>query len=333
MNENQLPAKENMQVSLPQNELLSLYGSASTLKLSEEENVKILKSFGDDQIEIRPDGHIYLPQSYYRDRLNQAIGIGQWSLVPKGSHQEVNAGKTKLFLNGALVIRGCFVAEAVGEAELHATNENQSLATVWEAAKSDCITRCCKDLSIAQQIYQPSYVKQWQKDYAVEVWVKGKNKPLWRKKTAAPFKDETGSVDRNNPEDPMSSQRNPSGDLPWLNKLTKSGGHTKEWTESTEGLLNGTLTIEILKQNFKISKVAMLEIEGVAARAKELKPKSKYIIPGSFIAKLEKCRTKADVDQLAIDFMEDVKAHEELYNLFKETKAKLPVAESVKETC
>ena len=327
-NEKQISVRENMQISIPQNEALQLYASASKLQLSESENKALLELFPEEEIEIRPDGHIYLPQSYYRNRLNQSLGIGQWSLVVKGSTQETseNGEKIKMLLNGALVIRGCFVAEAVGEAELHLTNQNQSLGTVWEAAKSDCITRCCKDLSIGQQIYQPTYVREWQKKNAIQVWIKDKKKPYWRKKSSPPYFDELGPVD---PAKPFPFQH-PKKQLPWLNKTTKAGGITPEWIEVTKAIAEGALTMETfdqLEDKFKVSAAIKSELISMINAGSKSEEKSGVNsdhpierIPGEVYAKLEKCKTKAEVDQLAVAYKEKIMENQNWRDVFMDRK-------------
>lgn len=326
-NEIEKSATENMQLALPQNEMLTLYSSASSLKLTDEENTKISAIFSDDLIEIRPDGHIYLPQSYYRNRLNESVGIGQWGLIPKGSHQEINGGKTKLFFNGVLVIRGCFVAEAVGEAELHSTNENQSIATVWESAKSDCITRCCKDLSIAKQIYEPAFVRRWQKEYAVQVWVEDKNKPQWRRTDSPPFFKEKGPVEANKPF-PF---QHPDKVLRWLNEKTQSGGVTGDWLRVTKDLVEGKTTISELQKEFKISRPTEDRLRDVLAEAKAASKQSAPAqkISGEWYAKLEKCKCKEDVDALGTENATVINANPALRKLFVDTKAGLPAKEKL----
>jgi len=325
--------QENMLMTIPQDEALKLYATASTLKLAPEENTKLLELFSDEDIEIRPDGHIYIPQSRYRNRLNQAVGIGQWGLIAKGSTQQVETDpatgkdkKIKMLLNGILVIRGCFIAEAVGESELHLSNENQSLGTVWEGAKSDCITRCCKDLSIGQQVYDPTYIRIWQDKYAVKVWVEGKQKPQWRKRDVPPFFGEIGLVEANKPF-PF---QHPANEREWLNKnytAARGGGLTMEWTSAVEGLTNGTMTMEILLSKYKINRDAKEELTLIAKQApvKKTAPAGQELkITGDVIAKLEKCRNWREVDELAILYKEQIINNKNWRDEFMAHKAKVP---------
>lgn len=325
MERNENAANEIQQQTLPQNEALQLYATASTLKLEKDESDKLTAAFDDSLIEIRPDGHIYLPQTYFRERLNQTLGIGQWGLVTKGSHKEVKGEgkdeKVKLFLNGVLVIRGCFVAEAVGEAELHADNVNQSIGTCWESAKSDCITRCCKDLSIATQTYQPTYVREWQKKYAIAVWVEGKTKPQWRRIDAQPFFKEIKPVDAKKPfgESPIS---HPDKNKKWLNRNHQgTGGTTGDWIRVTQGLCEGKLTVADITNEFRVNKPNEQELFNIArivSTYNDPKINARYYIA------LGACIYKHDVDTVATENKAAIEKDQSLRELFLQVKKSLP---------
>lgn len=196
---------------------IAIYTGASMLRVTEEEQNKLLADFDTSLIEIRPDGLIYLPQAFWRQRLNTTFGIGQWVLVVKNSSKDPE--RSKLYLQGILMIRGCYVAEAVGEAEYHEDNKNQSWASVWEAAKSDCITRCCKDLGIASQLWQPQFAQEWVSANAVKVFVEvdkwnpstrqkeKKTATQWRKTYANPFWNEKGIAEQPKPTPPSTTPR------------------------------------------------------------------------------------------------------------------------------
>lgn len=44
----------------------------------------LLAPIDPDEIEVKPDGIIYLPEIKYRRILNQAFGPGGWGLAPRG---------------------------------------------------------------------------------------------------------------------------------------------------------------------------------------------------------------------------------------------------------
>lgn len=185
---------------------VQFYQNASTLKITKEEQLQLQEPVDPEDIEIRPDGLIYYPQVFARQKLNDTFGAGQWALI---EHSTPKINNTLCFV-GSLYIRGCFVAKAIGEHEYWENNKNQSWASVYEAAKSDCLVRCCKDLGIGKELWQPKYGRAWVKEHAVKVFVKVKDrqsgkeetKVQWRRKDQDPYWNETGIVPNQNAEPP-----------------------------------------------------------------------------------------------------------------------------------
>ncbi|MCU7495164.1 MAG: hypothetical protein HF314_04715 [Ignavibacteria bacterium] len=185
----------------------NMYQKASLLTVTEKEQKALEAPLNPDEVEIRPDGLIYYPQVFYREKLNSIFGIGQWALI---QHSISKIGNTLCF-DGSLYVRGCFVSRALGEHEYYENNRNTSWASVYEAAKSDCLVRCCKDLGIAKELWQPAYGRDWVKKYAVKVFVEVKDrqtgktetKAQWRRKDADPFWNEKGIVPGSKYEPPQ----------------------------------------------------------------------------------------------------------------------------------
>ena len=177
---------------------VGLYQGASTLILLPEEETKLDEPIDDLNIEIRPDGLIYPPQVYWRDKLNQTFKRGQWALIKHRSSKDPD--RDKVYYDGSLFIRNCFVARATGEAEYHMSNPMQSWASVEESAKSDCLGRCCKDLGIFKELWQPNFVRDWIKKYAVKVFIEvekngtKKTSVSWRRIDSEPYWNEKGIV-------------------------------------------------------------------------------------------------------------------------------------------
>lgn len=164
------------------------FEGASTLILTKEEEEKLTQPVNEDWVNIRPDGLIYLPQTFYRKILNTTLGIGQWAVIENATYRDKNMDI--VYYDGSLFIRGKFVSKAVGEARYIEENDKMSWGSVYESAKSDCITRLCKDLGIASELWQPRFIEQWKKKYAVAVRVtlrNGKKVIYWRRKDADPF--------------------------------------------------------------------------------------------------------------------------------------------------
>jgi len=138
-----------------------------------------------EDIEIKPDGLLYLPEIKYRRILNKAFGPGGWGLAPRG---ETNVGPKIVSREWVLVCLGRFVSTARGEQEYF---DPSGVATASEGAKSNALMRCCKDLGIASELWDPRFIREFKKKYCVEVFTEnastGRKRKLWRRRDAPPF--------------------------------------------------------------------------------------------------------------------------------------------------
>jgi len=100
-------------------------------------------------------------------------------MVPRSQHSIEGDTLSREY---ALFAFGRFVAQARGEQQYF---KGQSLATASEGAKSNALMRCCKDLGIAGELWDPNFILQWRTKYAVSPWCeheKNKTKQkLWRR--------------------------------------------------------------------------------------------------------------------------------------------------------
>ena len=142
-------------------------------------------------IEIKPDGIVYLPADRYRHRLNKAFGIGAWAQRPVSAI--TNMGNV-VYREFALYILGRFVSQAMGHNEYQPDNKQMNWADCVEGAQSIALSRCCKPLGIGEELFDKTFQEEWKRKYAVQVWRKGKDKPQWRRKDREAFYDETGFV-------------------------------------------------------------------------------------------------------------------------------------------
>lgn len=162
-----------------------------------EEAAKILAEPIDPRmVEIKPDGIVYLPWVFFQQRLNRAFGPGGHALLPRGPARKI--GDTITY-HGALFVLGRFVSEAVGECEYHASNSNMSYAATLEGARSDCRVRCCKDLGIAMELWDPSWREKWIAEWAHRAWVPGQGNYkakfyYWRKDRDKPWQVEKANA-------------------------------------------------------------------------------------------------------------------------------------------
>ncbi|WWD19615.1 hypothetical protein CI109_104077 [Kwoniella shandongensis] len=145
----------------------------------------LLRPLSVDDVEVKPDGLLYLPEIKYRRTLNAAFGPGGWGLAPRG---ETHVGTKIVSREWGLVCLGRLVAIARGEQEFF---DPSGIATATEACKSNALMRCCKDLGIASELWDPSFIRAFKKKHCVEVFVehvtKKNKKKLWRKKDAPKF--------------------------------------------------------------------------------------------------------------------------------------------------
>jgi len=157
---------------------------------------KILDRAMDDlEVEIREDGVVYLPAAAYRKRLFEAFGSLGWGMVPVESKLD----NYKVLYRGRLYCHSRFVAEKVGEHEYQAKSKQASWSESMDAAESECLKKCCKNLIAGfLPLWDKGWILAWQARYAIQVWRKPKpgkdNKPVWRRKDRPEFWDETGLV-------------------------------------------------------------------------------------------------------------------------------------------
>ncbi|OXC70740.1 hypothetical protein AYX13_00722 [Cryptococcus neoformans] len=146
---------------------------------------ELLKPLTPGDVEIKPDGLLYLPEIKYRRTLNAAFGPGGWGLAPRG---DTDVGPRIVSREWGLVCLGRLVSVARGEQEYF---DPSGIATATEACKSNALMRCCKDLGIASELWDPTFIRDFKKQHCVEVFVehavKKNKKKLWRKKNSDKF--------------------------------------------------------------------------------------------------------------------------------------------------
>ncbi|KAJ5747645.1 uncharacterized protein N7511_009341 [Penicillium nucicola] len=140
------------------------------------------------EVEIKPDGILYLPEIKYRRILNRAFGPGGWGLVPRS--ESIVTPKT---------VTRDLVSVARGEQDYFSPD---GIPTATEGCRSNALVRCCKDLGIASELWDPRWIRKFRAQHTREVFVehvvnKRKTK-IWTRKddsVSYPWK-ETGSVSK-----------------------------------------------------------------------------------------------------------------------------------------
>lgn len=164
-------------------ELAQDYGSANLFTGASEkpfpaETVEVLQAeLSPEEIEIKPDGALYLPENRYRKILCKAFGPGGWCLIPRGAHT-LNSGI--LSREYALFAGGRFISQARGHAAVMGFS-NPALAS--EVVRSNALMRVCKDLGVGNEMWDPTFVANWRANYATRRTENGRVR--WVKHSAA----------------------------------------------------------------------------------------------------------------------------------------------------
>lgn len=160
----------------------------STLVLAKEVRDVLLRPVdAENQVEIRPDGALFMPAGVVRQRLNEAVGPGRWALRPE-SQPRYDQETDECFYDGSLWIDGKFVARAIGGCRWRPSNKSMTKSDALEGAKSICLRRCAKDLGIGAELWTPDYQRRWKREYGIPYlgldW-QHRKKVMWRKRGQA----------------------------------------------------------------------------------------------------------------------------------------------------
>lgn len=159
------------------------FSGLSQQPFSKEASEILMAPIDPMDVEIKPDGVVYLPEIKYRRILNRAFGPGGWGLAPRGSSHITTKNVSREY---GLVCMGRLVSLARGEQDYY--NGADNIPTATEGCKSNALMRCCKDLGVASELWDPNYIQWWKNKYASVEWITGtglsgsKKKPVWKKK-------------------------------------------------------------------------------------------------------------------------------------------------------
>ncbi|KAF2133505.1 Mgm101p-domain-containing protein [Dothidotthia symphoricarpi CBS 119687] len=166
------------------------YHGLGSVSFTPEQGETLLAPLAHDDVEVKPDGIIYLPEIKYRRILNRAFGPGGWGLAPRGESIVTAKLVTREY---GLVVQGRLVSIARGEQQYF---DPEGIPTATEGCKSNSLMRCCKDLGIASELWDPRFIREFTNKMTKEVWVehtltKKKRKIVLRKDDSAryPYKE------------------------------------------------------------------------------------------------------------------------------------------------
>jgi hypothetical protein len=173
----------------------SAYQKASSLALTDDEKKKLRADFTDEAFKRGANGNdnmIYIEHAFLRDRLNEVVGVGQWALIcrsrwaeefsyegkidPKTQVKPVEHA-TRIYVEAMLVIRGCYVGEAIGDMVYYKSNQTQNYGDAVEGAKTGALRRCCKELGIGLQPWKKDFVQGWKERNPITYGATPKKQP------------------------------------------------------------------------------------------------------------------------------------------------------------
>ena len=154
---------------------MSAYEKAATLELTPEETAALQADFPDDAFQPGAGGKehlIYVEHAHLRDRFNQVFGMGKWAIVPRNRWAEpfkTSKGDegSRIYVEAMLVVRGCFVGEAVGAMEYYPKNAAQNYGDAVEGAKTAAFRRCAKEFGVGLQAWKKEFCEGW--------WIRRRN--------------------------------------------------------------------------------------------------------------------------------------------------------------
>lgn len=153
----------------------SAYQRAATLKLTPEETAVLQEDFPDEAFKPGAAGKenlIYLEHAFLRDRFSKVFGMGQWAIItrrtwserfelpPTPNRREV-VEVVKVYVEAMLVVRGCFVGEAIGDMDYYPKNMSQNYGDAVEGAKTAAFRRCAKEFGVGLQAWKKDWCQGW----------------------------------------------------------------------------------------------------------------------------------------------------------------------------
>ena len=182
--------KEITPMMNPQDEMLKLIPTAGTIALDDNQRKILYAPVKEEDVEIRPDGLVYLPWMEYVERLKGAFGLS-WAIIPQGLPK---MSGNYMYWPFWLVIQGKIAGFAIGEQQYIPSNKRMTYGDAVEGAKSNALMRLCKGIGISLELWKPSFVREWKAKHAEEVMDEKSNDMIWRKKTNGEDGKDRGSM-------------------------------------------------------------------------------------------------------------------------------------------
>lgn len=170
--------------------LTAAYAKASTLKIDDAETAELTAPFPDEAVRRGAGGDpnlLYIEHAWVRERLHQVFKPGKWALINRRTWFDEVQGF--MYAECVLVIRGCFVGEAIGAQRYSARNARLNYSDAVEGAQSEALRRIAgKYLGVGLQLWKKSWCDGW---FARQ---KGGNAPTSEPTTATPSPEQAPSA-------------------------------------------------------------------------------------------------------------------------------------------
>ncbi|KXS17005.1 hypothetical protein M427DRAFT_122393, partial [Gonapodya prolifera JEL478] len=159
---------------LPQRpEWASVYATVAQQRFPKQVVEQLLRSWGDYDLSVREDtGWVYLREDRYESLLNSVFGYEGWLILPSGPPTLTSTIVSQPF---ALLCRQQFVATARGSfippIGTHVPPNPGTDPSVQRAMRYEALARCCKDLGVASELWDPAWVNNWRDRNCIKLWV------------------------------------------------------------------------------------------------------------------------------------------------------------------
>lgn len=153
------------------------FGGLGSKPFSQQAGDILMAPVEPNDVEITPDGLLYLPEIKYRRILNRAFGPGGWGIAPRTKTLVTTKQVTREY---GLVCLGRLVSVSRGEQEYFS---EFGVTTAMEGCKSNALMRCCKDLGIASELWDPAFIRIFKAKYCDSKYFEKKKRYVWKLKS------------------------------------------------------------------------------------------------------------------------------------------------------
>lgn len=205
------------------------------IKLTKKEELILSEPVNAADVLVKPTGQPYIPHAKYTRWFNRAFGRLGWSIVQKSKPMKQQRERSMtVSAYYMLYIHGQPAALALGEAEYHENNPEQTYGDALEATVAYALRRCAKRLGVGLEMWEQQFLESFLALHCVKVFVSvdGRKKPAWRLKSSPAFWNETGPADDRKPPSGSSGESEVIDATPA--RTSPSGTHAKSGEVITE---------------------------------------------------------------------------------------------------